>query len=207
MAGWGGGLLAPEKIARVIESAGKTLGVQTTQVDRERVQWIAQEALRCLRQVQAHRKAVVKYGADCPDVQALGPALGCVTACVLHVEAGDPLEYRCGRAYQKALGLNLKERSSGKFKGEVKITKRGSGLARRWLYFTALRLIHSNGRVAEWYARKVVRDGGERRRAVVAVMRRVALGAQCCRRDGVAFDPDRLFGTGCGRLQEAVKGR
>ena len=47
-------------------------------------------------------------------------AVGTATACVLWVSLGDPKDYHCGEAYRKAMGLNLKERSSGKHKGKLK---------------------------------------------------------------------------------------
>ncbi|MGH8522516.1 MAG: hypothetical protein ACREU9_14085, partial [Gammaproteobacteria bacterium] len=42
----------------------------------------------------------------------------------------DPRAYANSGSYCKAFGLNLKERSSGQHKGQIKITKRGSGPAR-----------------------------------------------------------------------------
>ena len=36
-------------------------------------------------------------------------------------------DYHCAEAYRKAMGLNLKERSSGRYQGQLKITKRGPG--------------------------------------------------------------------------------
>jgi hypothetical protein len=40
----------------------------------------------------------------------------------------DPHNYPCGEAYRKAMGLNLKERSSGKHQGKLKITKCGPSI-------------------------------------------------------------------------------
>jgi transposase len=192
LAGWGRRWLKPSKIAEVIASAHATLGVRATEVDCQRVRHYAAEALRALREVQEHRRGLAQHSHDCPDVQRLAPALGLATACVLRVAAGDPATYQCGRAYQKALGLNLTERSSGRYKGRLKISKRGSGLARRWMYLAALRLVRQDG-VSRWYARKVARDGGNHRPALVAVMRKMALGIYRCAVDGVNFDPRRLF--------------
>jgi transposase len=58
---------------------------------------------------------------------------------VLGATVGTPVDYPNPHSYLKALGLNLKERSSGKHKGQLKITKRGPGEARKYLYFAALR--------------------------------------------------------------------
>ena len=48
-------------------------------------------------------------------------------------------------AYRKAMGLNLVERSSGKYKGRLRISKRGGARSRQWLYFAVLRLIQKSG--------------------------------------------------------------
>jgi transposase len=111
---------------------------------------------------------------------------------VLWVHLGDPANYHCAEAYRKAMGLNLKERSSGRYKGALKLTKRGPGVVRRWLYFAAMRLITTAG-VAEWYAvKKAQREKGGNR-ALVAVMRKLALGLYVLGVREESFDVQRLF--------------
>ena len=85
--------------------------------------------------------------------------VGYATACILWVYIGDPRNYHCAEAYRKAMGLNLKDRSSGRYKGQLKITKRGPGAVRRWLYFAAMRLVQK-AEVVEWYeVKKGQREG------------------------------------------------
>jgi transposase len=83
-------------------------------------------------------------------IERMSESVGRNTACVLFVMLGDPHDYHCGAAYRKALGLNLKERSSGKHQGQLKITKRGPSLVRRWLYFAALRWVQ-RGPIRRWF--------------------------------------------------------
>jgi transposase len=90
------------------------------------------------------------------------------------------------------LGLNLKEKSSGKHQGQLKITKRGPGLARKYLYLAALRLIQNDPIVQCWYQRKVQRDGGHKGKAIVAIMRKLAKSLWHVAR-GRAFDSQALF--------------
>jgi transposase len=207
MAGWGGSFLRPEKIERVLASAGSTLGVRPTEVDILRVRHYCREALSAWRQVRQPRAGLARHSRSCPDVRRLAPEIGLATACVLHAVAGDPATYSCARAYLKALGLNLKERSSGRYKGRLKISKRGSGLARRWLYLAALRLIRRPS-VWPWYVRKVQRDGGAKKPAVVAVMRKIGTGIQRSSAAGVAFDPQRLFpNCGCEKTPGPARSR
>ena len=83
-----------------------------------------------------------------------------------------------GSVVLKALGLNLKERSSGRRKGELAITKRAPGQARRWIYFWALRAVQ-RPELQQWYADfiRVGRksDNAEHRKmkALVALMRKL----------------------------------
>jgi len=128
------------------------------------------------------------------SIEALRPVLGKMTAAVLVAEGGEPGMYESGTHWQKSLGLNLKERSSGKHIGKLKITKRGSGKARRWLYFAALRLIRDDIIVRAWYQAKVARDGGMAQKAIVAIMRKLVR-ALWHVAQGSAFDSRKLFDT------------
>jgi transposase len=89
------------------------------------------------------------------------------------------------------MGLNLKERSSGKHKGQLKITKRGPGVARYYLYYAVLRWINKDPVIQSWYQRKVQRDGGLKGKAIVALMRKFAK-ALWYVAQGAPFDPRKL---------------
>jgi transposase len=122
----------------------------------------------------------------------LGSVVGQVSAAVLVAALGDPSEYPDAASYTKAIGLNLKERSSGKHKGQLKITKRGPAVARFYLYFAALRLIARDPEVHHWYARKVARPGALKGKTVVELMRKLARALWHVAR-GATFEAKRLF--------------
>ena len=108
---------------------------------------------------------------------------------------GDPRRFASARAYRKAFGLNLRERSSGRKKGKLAITKRGPGRARRFLYLAVLGLIQRDPIVAAYYRQKVADKGGQHKRiAVTAVMRKIALALWHVGR-GAPYDAARLFDT------------
>jgi transposase len=125
-----------------------------------------------------------------PEAGALtnqsGPTM---TAALAHW--GDPTQYDSAGAYRKAMGLNLTERSSGMYKGKLKLSKRGQRLPRKWLYFSALRWMREPS-VKTWLEQKKQRDGGRGGKAATAIMRRLALAAWHAGQ-GVLFDPKRLF--------------
>ena len=156
------------------------------------IQDIAAAILTQRRRIQGCRRELKKRTKDHRVIQSQRPAIGLVTACVLWMCLGDVRNYGSAAAYRKAMGLNLKERSSGKRKGQLSLSKRGQRLARKWLYFSGLRWLREPA-VKDWVARKKQRDGGKGGKAVVGVMRRLALAAYHVGKEGVAFDPQRLF--------------
>ncbi|NEX20999.1 IS110 family transposase [Thiorhodococcus mannitoliphagus] len=62
---------------------------------------------------------------------------------------------------RQALGLNLKEHSSGTHQGRLAITKRGPSVARFYRYFAALRLIAHDPLVRRWFQVKTAHLGGD----------------------------------------------
>lgn len=188
----GGPQLTVEKIAAVLDSAESTIGVPCLEAERAHLQVVAGQAVqfrKCAKGVQ-HRLEE-RCQAD-PVTQGLAAAVGRKSAAVLFALLGAPKNYPNAGSYLKALGLNLTERSSGKKKGALRLAKRGSATARRYLYLAALRLIAREPGVRRWYAAKVARDGGVKMKAVIAIMRKLAKGLWHVGQ-GETFDPERLF--------------
>lgn len=181
-----------ETIDALLQIARETMGVRCTPEDTSQVRVWIEEAQRLHTLTQACRREIARLSVGHAAITRMAESLGVTTAAVLFVNTGDPQAYPCGRAYLKALGLNLKERSSGRFKGQLKITKRGPAQARRWLYFAALRAIQTAGPRA-WYADKIQRDGGRALPAVVAVMRKLAVAVWRTRHADVPYRAAKLF--------------
>ena len=102
------------------------------------------------------------------------------------------------------MGLNLKERSSGRHKGQLRITKRGPGAVRRWLFFAAMRLVQK-AEVAEWYQVEKGQRAKGGTRALVAVMRKLALGLHALGVGEESFDASRLFSPTVKHSRRAAK--
>jgi transposase len=173
MTGMSHRLMKPEKIERVIASAGATVGIPLLPGERAALITLAEEAHRAIRRFKGAKFALEKLAVDSPS-SALAPAVGIATGAVLVTDVGDPRRFSCGRAYVKASGLNLKEKSSGKYQGRLRITKFGPGRARKYLWLAAWRWIKKDPIVAARYHAKVARDGGTKARAIVALMRKLA---------------------------------
>jgi transposase len=192
---WGGRLLREAKIARLVNLAASTQGVRQTRYDALRLSEYAKHALAAKRQVQLARRHLKRLAPGNPVLAAQAAAVGASTACVLWVHLGDPRDYSSGPAYRKAMGLNLKERSSGRWEGKLKITKRGPGQVRRWLYFAALRRAKDPA-VRPWYEAKKARDASDARGAVTGIMRKLALALYQIGARGASFETWRLFPGG-----------
>jgi transposase len=149
-------------------------------------------ALAAYRETQKAKRTLKKLAKDNEAIQRQGEAVGVVTASVLWVSLGDPKNYHCAEAYRKAMGLNLKERSSGKHKGKLKITKRGPSIVRRWLYFAAMRMCQEPD-VRRWYEAKKAKDKDKGTGALIAIARKLALAAYSVGVYDEPFEAWRLF--------------
>jgi len=217
--GWGTRWLDADKVARLVASARATAGVRQGATDLARVRWCAQRALDARREAARCQARLKRLGAARAAIAAQGEVVGVPTACVLWRYLGDPARYHCAAAYRKAMGLNLTERSSGKYQGKLKITKRGPGACRRWLHLAALRMIRKDPAVRAWYARKCEGSGGDtgkgecvrkgkdgegekgkkreksgRLRVVTALVRKLALALWVVGAGRGTFEVERLLG-------------
>jgi len=98
--------------------------------------------------------------------------LGIVSVAGLIGEVGDFSKFSTQSEIMKLAGLDLYEISSGKRKGQRRISKRGRSLLRKILFYAAIQMIRKNGIMYEYYARLTGR-GMERMRALIAVSRKL----------------------------------
>jgi hypothetical protein len=198
---WARQRLSAATVAEIVASAQATVGVRLGEVERTNLQRYAEQALAARREVRRSVRRLQALAADQPVLQAQGRAVGVATACVLWVGVGDPRQYSSGAAYRKAMGLNLVEHSSGTYQGQLRISKRGSPRVRQWLYLAVLRLVRQEG-VADWYrARKQGR--GLARKALVGVMRKLAMALYRVAVAGVPFEAEKLFAKRPGHASAA----
>jgi transposase len=112
-----------------------------------------------------------------PSVKGLReiPEFGPMTVAILKAELGDV--DRFGRMNQVVAyaGLDLQVKQSGKWKGQTKLSKRGSGRLRRILYLAALRSIRLPASPFGAYYRRLLARGMKKGMAVVAIMCKLLL--------------------------------
>ncbi len=115
------------------------------------------------------------------------------TLAVLLTTVGDLRKYPNSGALLKALGLNLKERSSGQRQGQLAITKRGSALARRWLFFWAMRAVQRPS-LQPWFAR--FQNSHHKHGSMiglVSMMRKLVRSLRRCVHDNTEFTYEKVI--------------
>ena len=182
--------LNQDKINKVIESAGNTLGVPCIEAERIYFQALAKEMQHSRLQGRCAKKALEAEVDKDAELIELGCLIGKVTTAVLLSFHLDPRKFHCAHSHQKAMGLNLKEKSSGRYVGQLKLTKRGNSKVRQYLYYAALRLLQRDPIVKQWYLRKV--DPKAKNKTVIAVMRKLSKALWHVAR-GKKFDASLLF--------------
>src|SRR5690606_30537678 len=79
------------------------------------------------------------------------PGLGTITIAAILGFAGDPRHYVHGQQLLRRAGLNLAECRSGKFRGQIKLSKRGDSALRKYLYFGMVGLVGQNPDFKRWH--------------------------------------------------------
>lgn len=199
---WGGVWLDAAKVQRLLQTARESVGIRQSEIDKRRMREYAGQAYEARQQMRQSQRELAKLVGGQAVLKAQAGVVGSATASVLWASVGDPRGYECGEAYRKAMGLNLREYSSGTKQGELHISKRGNAATRRWLYLAALRMVKQAG-VQQWYEAKKERDGQEAKGAVVAVMRKLVLALYQVGAKGATFEVGRLFpGQGAERAEQ-----
>lgn len=183
-------MLKPEKITAIVQSATMTLGVPCIEAEKQYLQALATEMNHSRLQCRRARKALEAEIDSDEQLTEMAKLIGKVTTAILLSFHLDPRNFECARSLQKAMGLNLKEKSSGRYIGQLKLTKRGSSKARMYLYYAALRLIQKNPIIKGWYQSKV--NPKAKNKTVIAVMRKLSK-ALWHVAQGQAFDANKLF--------------
>ena len=197
---WSGPLLSQHKIDLVVDSAFNTGGLPMLDVTRDYVIELATFANTYRLEIADISKQLQHLAQGHEGMSPFIQAFGAPSLCSLWATTGDPLLYASSRAYLKALGLNLKERSSGKHKGQLKITKRGPGLGRRALYYWAMRSVQRR-ELKSWYQQysRVGKNTNSaskehrKQKALICLCRKGASGLWYARNHNKPFDFAKIF--------------
>jgi len=182
-----------EKVEAVLEAARTSTGESMIAEEAELIMSLCKDILRLRALQRTYEKRIEDMAKERTDIAELGSVVGVMTAATIITTLGSPKDYASPAAFVKALGLNLKVHSSGEYRGQLHITKRGPGRLRQLLFLAVLRLLMRSPIIRAWYCKKAERDGEKRKyKAIIAIMRKLASALWHVAR-GSAFDASKLY--------------
>ena len=191
------GKTAVEKAEALMEAARDSIGLPVLPGDRRRLESVLrglEHYKHELRVVEKEMKRVLMetgYG----EILLSFPGIGVVSAATFLGELGDPANFEGASQVVSFAGIDPSEKSSGKKKGRMRISKKGRPLMRTTLYFMAMSAILHCPEVKAYYQRRKREiDSGEldikpmQLVFAVAIKQVRILFAMC--RDKQAYRPD-----------------
>jgi transposase len=121
------------------------------------------------------------------------PEFGPKTVAVLRAELGQVERFQRSEQVVAYAGLDVTVRESGKWKGQRKLSKRGSGALRRGLYMAAFGCLRAKHSAFRAYYEALAARGVKRRRALIAVMRKMLVVAYHLLKSGERYDPTKVW--------------
>jgi transposase len=169
------GKLAPERAQALSKAAQQSVGLKEGQrgILLEMGHLLSELDLlegfiNQLEREMAHTLHQIPYSRSLLSLKGIGK----ITAAGLIGEVGDFSKFSTFSEVEKLAGLNLFEISSGKFRGNRHISKRGRPLLRKLLFFAAINTVRKGGVMDSPY-RKYLERGMPKIKALVAISRKL----------------------------------
>jgi transposase len=189
------GHFGKEQLEALIASAKNTTGVPMTLGEQEKLRAIVEQLEAQVQRLAAVDGKLSEFVENNEVLRQMSPVVGPACSAAIGALIGPPTAFGNAGAFEKAMGLNLKEKSSGNVNGRLSITKRGPGAVRHLLYLAALRLLRDASTIPRaWYRARESHQAKQSLKAVVALMRKLARALWHVGR-GATFDPRKLFDT------------
>jgi transposase len=153
------------------ETVGIKGGIVGILMDIRHILMQLEAEVRFISEIEAEMRATLEripYSVRLLSIKGLGT----VSVAGLIGEVGDFSKFSTQSEIMKLAGLDLYEISSGRKKGQRRISKRGRSLLRKILFYAAIQMVRKNGIMYDYYARLTGR-GMERMRALIAVSRKL----------------------------------
>ncbi|MGM8215139.1 IS110 family transposase [Bacillaceae bacterium W0354] len=136
-----------KRATKLVEVANKSIGIEIglTFAKRELFSLLDQYELYLeqLQELDQEIEQVLENVPGADEMMAI-KGLGVITVATFFAEVGDLSQYRHPQQLVNLAGLSLKEHSSGKYKGQTRISKRGRKRLRKALFLAVRPLVAYN---------------------------------------------------------------
>ena len=149
------GVSGRAKAAALLAAAKRSIGdTRATEEARQDIRRLLQMYEQMIHMLSEMEETVQAALGEIPLAEQLRSihGLGNMTLAAILGGAGDLRLYAHGRQLLRRAGLNLAECTSGKFKGQTKLSKRGDNTLRKHLYWGMLSLVQQNPDFKRWHA-------------------------------------------------------
>ncbi|MFB9973611.1 IS110 family transposase [Allobacillus sp. SKP2-8] len=110
-------------------------------------------------------------------------------------EAGDLSGFAHGNSLLRHAGLNLSEASSGKWRGQIVVSKRGRSRLRRFLYLATLSMIKNNPEFSKLHENNVNVKKMKRMKSVMKLIGKLARMLVGIARKNEVYCPEKVYPT------------
>ncbi len=184
----------------LIESAKNSVGIQRGLVLAKTELKLLIEQYKLLnKQLEELMKIIAEWIQKIPEAAYMitVPGVAITTAAGFIAEVGDLSQYKHWRQVQKLAGLNLKEHSSGKHKGQTKITKRGRPRLRSLLYKCAMVLVAKNPefKALHQYLKTRAKNPLKGKQSLVVICCKLIRVLFTLGKKKLEYDPDKVLGA------------
>lgn len=180
----------------LVEAAKKSFGMDGGICTRKDLQILLEDFRRKQEQLEQITEVLEAETQKVPHIEKLLAikGVGLITVAGFLAEVGDVGRFDSPKQIQKLAGLELKENSSGKHKGQSSISKRGRKNLRKILFQAVLPLIRSNDEFREVYSYYTTRQKNplKGKQAIVAVGCKLIRVFYAILTHGVDYDANRL---------------
>ncbi len=169
------GKMNSERALQLYNAAKQSIGIKEAQ------KRIVNKIQNILEIISTHNQFIEQYELDISiELQNITyssyilsiKGIGEVTAAGIIGEMADFENFKNFAEVEKFAGLNLYEISSGKRKGQKRISKRGRPLLRKLLYFAALNVVREGGIYHDKY-QSYLKRGMPKMKALIAICRKL----------------------------------
>lgn len=108
-------------------------------------------------------------------------------------ESGDLSGFAHGNALLRHAGLHLAEASSGKWKGQIVLSKRGRSRLRRYLFIATMTLVMNNTEFKALHSVNVKEKKLKKIKSIMKLCGKLARVLVGMARNGLDYAPEKLF--------------
>lgn len=164
---------AAELLAAAKRSVGHTAAQEEARKELQRLLDVYESTNRMLEEDEEQIKELldlIPIAKQLESIKGLGP----ITIAVILGCSGDLRHYAHGQQLLRKAGLNLAECRSGKYTGQIKLSKRGDSMLRKYMYWATVTLISQNPEFKKWHDRNVNQKGLKKFESVFKLIGKLA---------------------------------